>query len=234
LAKAYQVRLARNADKLFTFLDRDGVPWNNNPAEHAVKAFACFRRTADGMMSEEGLSDYLVLLSVQQTCEYRGVSFLEFLLSQEEDVEAYCRRGRRKNPPPTIEVYPEGFSRLCRAQHRDGDDTNEGGRGGRPAHWRLTVLAYLRDRAESGASLHDIAEHCVSLIRGGVLVTSVSADDRKQVVQNVAQFLRGRKKAGEVEQTPERLFRITVHGLAWLKRHANPATENGSRHPGPG
>jgi len=128
VANAYQARLTRNEGKLFTFLDHDGVPWNNNPAEHAVKAFAYFRRTADGLMGEEGLSDYLVLLSVQQTCEYRGVRFLEFLLSQEEDVEAYCRRRRRKNPPPTIEVYPEGFSRLCSQQPRDRDHTKDGGR----------------------------------------------------------------------------------------------------------
>jgi hypothetical protein len=47
---------------------------------------------------------------VQQTCEYRGVSFLNFLLSQEEDVEAYCLRGRRKKPPSTLEVYPDNFS----------------------------------------------------------------------------------------------------------------------------
>ncbi len=127
IAHAYQARLARNEGKLFTFLDHDGVPWNNNPAEHAVKAFACFRRTTDGLMGEEGLSDYLVLLSVQQTCKYRGVSFLQFLLSQEEDVEDFCRRGRRKNPPPTIEVYPEGFSRMGRKQPRIHEDTNRSG-----------------------------------------------------------------------------------------------------------
>ena len=80
-------------------------------AEHAVKAFAWYRLCTDGMMGEDGLSDYLVLLSVQQTCKYRGVNFLEFLLSQEEDVEEYCRSGRKKRPPPTVEVYPENFSR---------------------------------------------------------------------------------------------------------------------------
>ncbi len=32
-------------NKLFTFLDYDGVPWNNNNAEHAIKHFAIFRRT---------------------------------------------------------------------------------------------------------------------------------------------------------------------------------------------
>jgi hypothetical protein len=62
-------------------------------------------------MGEDGLSDHLVLLSVQQTCEYRGVSFFKFLLSQEEDVESYCRRRRKHPPAATLEVYPENFSR---------------------------------------------------------------------------------------------------------------------------
>jgi hypothetical protein len=36
-------RIEKNRDKLFTFLDYDGVPWNNNNAEHAVRAFARVR-----------------------------------------------------------------------------------------------------------------------------------------------------------------------------------------------
>src|SRR6516165_8434636 len=36
-------RLEKNQDKLFTFLSYDGVPWNNNNAEHAVKPFAKLR-----------------------------------------------------------------------------------------------------------------------------------------------------------------------------------------------
>ena len=64
LAEGYQKRLLKNEGKLFTFLDHDGVPWNNNTAEHAIKAFAYFRELYDGQMGEEGLSDYLVLLSV--------------------------------------------------------------------------------------------------------------------------------------------------------------------------
>jgi hypothetical protein len=35
LALSYQKRLVKNRDKLFTFLDYDGVPWNNNNAECA-------------------------------------------------------------------------------------------------------------------------------------------------------------------------------------------------------
>jgi hypothetical protein len=36
----YKQRFEKNRDKLFTFLRYDGVPWNNNNAEHAIKAFA--------------------------------------------------------------------------------------------------------------------------------------------------------------------------------------------------
>ena len=100
LAEGYQQRLVKNGGKLFTFLDHDGVPWNNNNAEHAIRAFADYRKISDGKMREQGLSDYLVLLSIYETCKYRGVSFLKFLLSEEKDVEAYCRSGRRKNGLP--------------------------------------------------------------------------------------------------------------------------------------
>jgi predicted RecB family nuclease len=112
LAEGYQQRLLKNEGKLFTFLDHDGVPWNNNNAEHAIRAFADYRKISDGKMREQGISDYLVLLSIYETCKYRGVSFLQFLLSEDKDVEDYCRRGRRKKPPlPRLEVYPRCFYR---------------------------------------------------------------------------------------------------------------------------
>jgi hypothetical protein len=114
LAEGYQKRFRKNEGRLFTFLDHDNIPWNNNAAEHAIKAFARFRELYDGQMGEEGLSDFLVLLSVQQTCEYRGVNFLEFLLSREEDVAAFRVRRRTGNEPPALEVYPDGFSRTHR------------------------------------------------------------------------------------------------------------------------
>jgi predicted RecB family nuclease len=111
LAESYRKRLLKNQGKLFVFLDHDGVPWNNNNAEHAIKNFAYYRRISDGKMREEGLSDYLVLLSVYQTCRYRGVSFLKFLLSREDDVETFCQRKRKKRRPPPLEIYPKGFPR---------------------------------------------------------------------------------------------------------------------------
>ena len=40
VAASYRKRFEKNRNKLFTFLDHDGVPWNNNNAEHAIKAFS--------------------------------------------------------------------------------------------------------------------------------------------------------------------------------------------------
>jgi hypothetical protein len=106
-AAGYRERLLKNEGRLFTFLDHDGVPWNNNNAECAIKRFACYRRLADGQIREEGLKDYLLLLSICQTCRYKGVSFLKFLLSGEEGVDQYCQANRRVPPRvPPLDTYP--------------------------------------------------------------------------------------------------------------------------------
>ena len=91
VAQYYRDRLVKYREKLFTFLEHDGIPWNNNNAEHAIKPFAKYRRLAMRSMTPKGLDAYLVLLSIYQTCEYRGVSFLDFLLSKERDIDRYCR-----------------------------------------------------------------------------------------------------------------------------------------------
>jgi predicted RecB family nuclease len=109
VAEGLRKRLLKYQDKLFTFLGHDGVPWNNNNAEHALKHFAYYRELADGQMSEEGLNEYLVLLSVYQTCKYKGVSFLKFLLSQETEIDVFCEKGGKKRPVSGVELHPEGF-----------------------------------------------------------------------------------------------------------------------------
>ncbi len=75
-------------DKLFTFLDHDGVPWNNN-AEVAVKRFASRRRIIGASFTEKGIQDYLVFLSIYQTCRNKNVSFLLFLRSRLLDLDAF-------------------------------------------------------------------------------------------------------------------------------------------------
>jgi Transposase IS66 family len=44
-----KARLDKDRDKLFTFLSHDGIPWNNNNAEHAIKAFARLGKAIEGL-----------------------------------------------------------------------------------------------------------------------------------------------------------------------------------------
>ncbi len=80
-ASKYQSRFEKYGSRLFTFLNHDGVPWDNNNAEHAVHHFAKLRRLTDGMFTRTSVERLLILLTVLQTCEYRRVNPLRFLLS---------------------------------------------------------------------------------------------------------------------------------------------------------
>lgn len=85
VGRALQKRIEKNRDKLFTFLSYDGVPWNNNNAEHAVRAFARLRNVIN-TSSPKGTRDYATLLSIQQTLRYRGRGFLDFMRSGEMEI----------------------------------------------------------------------------------------------------------------------------------------------------
>jgi len=96
-ALKWKDRFEKDRDKLFTFLTYDGVPWNNNNAEHAIKAFARLRRVIGGMSSPKRIEYDLILLSICQTCKYSGVNFLDFLRSGEKDIDAFVKsRGRKR------------------------------------------------------------------------------------------------------------------------------------------
>jgi predicted RecB family nuclease len=94
-------RFLKNRTKLFTFLQHDGIPWNNNNAEHAIRAFAAIRDVVGGSSTAKSIDNALILLSVCQTCKYMGVDFLDFLRSGERDIYAFAenrRRCRRRSP----------------------------------------------------------------------------------------------------------------------------------------
>ncbi len=106
LVEKYRNRFIKYWPKMFTFLDYDGVPWNNNNAEHAIKRFAKYRRNNDGYFTERTLKEYLVLASVLETCEFNKVNVLNFLLSKEATLDGLFRMARRKNkgsPPAETE-----------------------------------------------------------------------------------------------------------------------------------
>jgi len=83
VAAAYRKRFEKNRDKLFTFLDCNDVPWNNNNAEHAIKAFARLRRTIGGTSTVKGIEEYLVLLSISETCKAKGADTLDLFLADD-------------------------------------------------------------------------------------------------------------------------------------------------------
>jgi hypothetical protein len=92
IAVKYRKRFDKNRTSLFTFLEYDGIPWNNNNAEHAIKALADLRNVIGGTSSPNGIREYLILLSMCQTCKYRGISFLEFVRSGQPEIERFASR----------------------------------------------------------------------------------------------------------------------------------------------
>jgi hypothetical protein len=95
---------------LFTFLHHDGVSWNNNVVENAIRRFSYYRDDAGRNIKETGLTEHLVLLSLYQTCRARGISFLQFLLSRERDIDAFSSGRRRRRRVREIELYPKSFT----------------------------------------------------------------------------------------------------------------------------
>jgi predicted RecB family nuclease len=89
VAAGYRRRFEKYRDRLFTFLAYDGIPWNNNNAEHAIKAFARLRRVIGTNSTAKSLRDYLVLLSVAETCKCKGLNFLSFLRSGAMDINGF-------------------------------------------------------------------------------------------------------------------------------------------------
>ncbi|MFC1717738.1 IS66 family transposase [Candidatus Poribacteria bacterium] len=93
-AQKFQQRFRKYKEKLFTFLDYDGVPWNNNNAEHMIKLIVKLRRRIKGVTTAKGTREYLVLLSIYETLRLRNVSFLDFLISGCLDIDEYTK-GKR-------------------------------------------------------------------------------------------------------------------------------------------
>jgi hypothetical protein len=94
-ALKYQRRIDKYGDRLFTFLHHDGVPWNNNNAEHAVHYFAKLRRFSDGTFTCASVEELLTLITVLQTCEYNHANPLKFLLSGKNQLNYIYGSGRR-------------------------------------------------------------------------------------------------------------------------------------------
>jgi len=91
LMNTYQKRFSKYRDKLFVFLHSDGVPWNNNMAERALRHIAVQRKIS-GSFGKDAIMQYLLLLSITQSCRFQNKSLLQFLLSGEKDVDKFVGR----------------------------------------------------------------------------------------------------------------------------------------------
>lgn len=106
IAEKYKKRFEKSGKRMFTFLDHDGVPWNNNNAEHAIKRIAKHRRNAGGRYTEYSLEEYLVMATVFATCEFNNVNVLQFLLSKVNTLDGLLQMARRK-PRQSAPVFAE-------------------------------------------------------------------------------------------------------------------------------
>jgi len=96
LVLKFQKRFLRYRNSLFTFLEEDSIPWHNNTAERAIRPFAIQRDISKSPFQESVTRDYLVLLSIRQTCRFQGKSFFKFLFSGETDLDQFETRKRRR------------------------------------------------------------------------------------------------------------------------------------------
>lgn len=95
ITEKYRKRFVRYRESLFRFLVEDGIPWNNNTAERAIRHLAVQRKIS-GSFGERPMPHYLRLLGIAQTCRFQDKSFLRFLLSGEKDIDKFKPRRRRR------------------------------------------------------------------------------------------------------------------------------------------
>jgi transposase len=71
-AKRLIKRLRRHQDDLFTFLDQENVPFDNNHAERSIRPAVILRKNSYGNRSQRGADCQAVLMSVFRTLKQRG------------------------------------------------------------------------------------------------------------------------------------------------------------------
>lgn len=96
-AKRLIKRLRRHRNDLFTFLDQDGVPFENNHAERCIRPAEIIRKNSYGNRSERGADGQAVLMSMFRTLKQRGLDPIRAVVAA---VEEYLLTGQLP-PLPT-------------------------------------------------------------------------------------------------------------------------------------
>lgn len=79
-AKRLVKRLRRHADEVFTFLSQDGVPFDNNHAERAIRPAVIMRKNSYGNRSDRGAQTQSILMSIFRTLKQRHLDPIQTVL----------------------------------------------------------------------------------------------------------------------------------------------------------
>jgi len=102
-AKRLVKRLRRHRDELFTFLDKPGVPFDNNLAERAVRPAVIIRKNSYANRSQQGADVQAVLMTIYRTLKQRGHNPLQTIT---EALRTYVSTGTL--PPLPAKNTPDG------------------------------------------------------------------------------------------------------------------------------
>ncbi len=89
-------RLRRHQQDLFTFLDKDGVPFDNNHAERSIRPAVVIRKNSYGNRSEQGADCQAVLMSIFRTLKQRGHDPIRTIIAA---LQEYLKSGTLKHLP---------------------------------------------------------------------------------------------------------------------------------------
>lgn len=80
--EALRLRLLKQRDHLFTFLDHAAVPATNNLAERQLRPAVIARKLSCGNKTDTGARTWHILASLATTCAQRGESFVTLVTDQ--------------------------------------------------------------------------------------------------------------------------------------------------------
>lgn len=102
-AKRLIKRLRRHQNDLFTFLDQEHVPFDNNHAERAIRPAVILRKNSYGNRSQKGADCQAVLMSVFRTLDQRGLDPVQTVVKA---IEQFLKTGQL--PPLPTKTTSDG------------------------------------------------------------------------------------------------------------------------------
>jgi len=92
-------RLRRHRGDLFTFLDHDDVPFDNNHAERSIRPAVVMRKNQYGNRSASGAETQALLMSIYRTLQQRGHDPLTIISNA---IATHLQTGQLPNLPPKL------------------------------------------------------------------------------------------------------------------------------------